>query len=137
MEIKIKIEGLEQLTESLALIGSALAYKNNMVKTSNAAVNLLLDVTDKVEDLTEEEKVKKEVTEIVVTEVVKANDEKKVVAEGPPITIEQIREVFVAKNNIKGNTPKLKAILTEFGVKKVTDLQEKDFPEVLKRLQEL
>ena len=43
----------------------------------------------------------------------------------------------MAKNSIKGNTPKLKAILAEFGARKVTDLQEKDFPEVLKRLEEI
>lgn len=55
----------------------------------------------------------------------------------PEITIEQIREMFVVKNNIKGNAPKLKAILAEFGARKVTDLQEKDFPEVLKRLEEI
>lgn len=126
MEIKITIEGLDQLTESLALIGSALAYQRGMAQTEKAAVELMNEVT-KPEETTAPE----------VEKVEEPVEEKKVVAEGPPITIEQIREVFVAKNNIKGNTPKLKAILTEFGVKKVTDLQEKDFPEVLKRLQEL
>jgi len=52
------------------------------------------------------------------------------------ITIEQIREVFVSKNT-KGNTQKLKALLNEFGVKKVTDLKEEDYPEVLRRLEEI
>lgn len=52
------------------------------------------------------------------------------------ITIEQIREAFVSKNT-KGNTQKLKALLNEFGVKKVTDLKEEDYPEVLKRLEEI
>lgn len=144
-EIKVKIEGLDQLTESLALIGSAMAYKNNMVKTSSEAVNLMLDVTNKIEDLTEEEKVKKDVVEKVVAEVVQAPEEEKEeegkeeeVAEEPPaITLEEIRAVFVEKNNIKGNTPKLKAILNEYEVKKVTDLDEKVFEEVLKKLKEL
>lgn len=134
IEIKVDIKGLDQLTESLALIGSALAYKNNMVKTSSEAVDLLLDTTDKIEDLTEAEKVQKKVVEKVVSDVVQAPKEK---TEEPAITIEEVREVFVAKNNIKGNTPKLKAILTEFGVKKVTDLEEKDFKEVLTKLKEL
>lgn len=134
IEIKVDIKGLDQLTESLALIGSALAYKNNMVKTSSEAVDLLLDTTDKIEDLTEAEKVQKKVVEKVVSDVVHAPKEK---TEEPAITIEEVREVFVAKNNIKGNTPKLKAILTEFGVKKVTDLEEKDFKEVLTKLKEL
>jgi len=52
------------------------------------------------------------------------------------ITIEQIREAFVSKNT-KGNTQKLKALLNEFGVKKVTDLKEEDYPEVLRRLGEI
>lgn len=133
MEIKIIIEGLDQLTESLALIGSALAYKNNMVKTSAEAVDLMLDVTDKIEDLTQEEETKKEVVEKAVTAVVKDQVEE----EPPSITIEDIREVFVAKNNIKGNTPKLKSVLKEFGVSKVTDLEEKDFEAVLAKLKEL
>lgn len=126
MEIKIKIEGLDQLTESLALIGSALAYQRGMAQTEKAAVELINEVTKPEETAAPEaEKVEEPV------------EEKKVVAEGPPITIEQIREVFVNKNNIKGNTPKLKAVLNKFGVKKVTDLQEKDFPAVLKELEEL
>ena len=137
IEIKVNIEGLNQLTESLALIGSALAYKNDMVKTSSEAVNVLLETTDKIEDCTKEdneEEVKKEVVEKVVTEVVKEQEKK---GEESAITIEDVREVFVAKNNIKGNTPKLKKILNKFGVKKVTDLEEKNFAEVLSRLKEL
>ena len=137
IEIKVNIEGLSQLTESLALIGSALAYKNDMVKTSSEAVNVLLETTDKIEDCTKEDKeeeVKKEVVEKVVTEVVKEQEKK---GEESAITIEDVRKVFVAKNNIKGNTPKLKKILNEFGVKKVTDLEEKDFAEVLSKLKEL
>ncbi len=63
--------------------------------------------------------------------------EKAPVAEGPsPITIEQVREAFLAKNS-STNKPKLKAILEQFGVKKVTDLKEKDFPAVLKALEEI
>jgi len=63
--------------------------------------------------------------------------EKAPVAEGPPqITIEQVREAFLAKNS-STNKPKLKAILDQFGVKKVTDLKEDDFPAVLKALEEI
>lgn len=59
------------------------------------------------------------------------------VAEGPPpITIEQVREAFLAKNS-STNKPKLKAILNKFGVKKVTDLKEDVFPAVLKALEEI
>lgn len=53
------------------------------------------------------------------------------------LTIEDIREVFVEKNSTKGNTAKLKAILKEFKVSKVTDLEEKDFDAVMARLKEI
>ncbi|WP_313758521.1 hypothetical protein [Tissierella sp.] len=131
LEIKVNINGLDQLTEALALIGSALAYQKGMINTADAAVNLMLDVTDKVEDLTEE-------TPELKKEEIKVKEEpKEVVAEEPPsITIEQVRAAFMAKNS-KGNTEKLKSILKDFGVKKVTDLEEKDFPAVLKALEEI
>jgi len=128
VEIKIKIEGLDQLTEAMALLGSALAYRGGLVNTAEAAVELMEDVKSKVRKEDTVEVAKETATKIDVTPEA---------PEVPEITIEQIREVFVAKNNIKGNTPKLKAILTEFGAEKVTDLQEKDFPEVLKRLEEI
>lgn len=128
MEIKIKIEGLNQLTEALALLGSALAYRGGLVNTAEAAVELMEDVKSKVRKEDTVEEAEETATKIDVTPEA---------PEVPEITIEQIREVFVAKNNIKGNTPKLKAILAEFGAEKVTDLQEKDFPEVLKRLEEI
>lgn len=146
INLNIKIEGLNHLSESLALIGSALAYSNKMIKTSHAATNVILETSDKVEDLTEEEEVKKEVVEKVVTEVVKEIKEEKkegkkeevkeeVVSEGSPaISIEQVRALFVEKNSDKSNTPKLKEILNQFNVKKVTDLEEKDFGEVIELL---
>ncbi|MEY8416701.1 hypothetical protein AAK964_10400 [Tissierella praeacuta] len=142
LEIKVNINGLDQLTEALALIGSALAYQKGMINTADAAVNLMLDVTDKVEDLTEEspesKKEETKVTEKPKKEEMKVKEEpKEVVAEEPPsITIEQVRAAFMAKNS-KGNTEKLKSILKDFGVKKVTDLEEKDFPAVLKALEEI
>ncbi|MEN6618159.1 MAG: hypothetical protein ABFC28_01445 [Rikenellaceae bacterium] len=57
------------------------------------------------------------------------------VAEDRPIlTIEQVREAFMAKNT-KSNTAKLKAILKKFNVAKVTDLPEEHFADVLKELE--
>jgi hypothetical protein len=130
MEITITIKGLDQLTESLALIGSALAYQKSMAPTAKAAADLMNEVTSVPES---EEKI----TE-APDKVPEEEPKNKVIAEGPPMpTIEQVRKVFVNKNNIKGNTPKLKAILNGFGVKKVTDLKEEDFPEVLKKLEEI
>lgn len=53
-----------------------------------------------------------------------------------PVTLEQVREAFVAKNS-KANVPKLKAILKKYKVAKVTDLPEESFEKVLKELEEL
>lgn len=79
-----------------------------------------------------EEKVTESKPKVAETE----KEESPVVEDPPQITIEQVRTAFIAKNS-KDNTPKLKDILNQFGVKKVTDLQEKDFPAVLKALEEI
>lgn len=57
-----------------------------------------------------------------------------VAEDGPILTIEQVREAFMAKNT-KSNTAKLKAILKKFNVAKVTDLPEEHFADVLKELE--
>lgn len=53
---------------------------------------------------------------------------------GKEITIEDVRAAFMAKNS-KANKAKLKQILEDFGVRKVTDLDVKDFPAVLEALE--
>ena len=112
MEIKITIDGLDQLTEAIALLGSALAYKQGTIKIAGAAEALAESVTEKTEGITKSEE---KVTE-------------------PTITIEQVREAFMNKNS-KANTTKLKALLKKYGVTKVTDLKDKDFSSVLEDLE--
>ncbi len=51
-------------------------------------------------------------------------------------TLEEVRAKFVSKNSTT-NRDKLKKLLSEFGVKKVTDMQEKDFAAVMARLEDL
>lgn len=140
MDIKITIENLDeilksidQLAEATALVGTAIAYKNNMNKTAKAAAAIIDEINK--EETEPEEKVTESDEKATDPKEEPTEPEEKVVAEGPPaVTIEDVRELFVTKNSIKGNTPKLKAILDKFGVKKVTDLEEKDFPEVLEKL---
>lgn len=134
MEIKIKIEGLNQLTESLALIGSALAYKNNMVDTSAGAVDLLLDVTDKIEDLTKEEEVKKEVVKKTVSEVVEKPKKKEEEEVKSKFTREDVRSAFVEKNS-PSTREKLKAILDKYETANISELEEKHFEDVMKDLE--
>ena len=49
-------------------------------------------------------------------------------------TLEEVRALFVAKNSA-ANRDRLKKLLTEFKVKKVTDLQEEDFAAVVAKLE--
>lgn len=86
-----------------------------------------------------EEKQKEKVNgkKVEKKEVIEEEPKVKEAVKQTPLTIEDVRALFVEKNNVKGNTAKLKAILTEFGVKKVTDLEEKDFNPVMAKLKEL
>lgn len=51
-------------------------------------------------------------------------------------TLEEVRAKFVSKNPAK-NRDILKQLLADFGAKKVTELQEKDFAAVMARLEEM
>lgn len=128
MEIKlnIKIEGLDQLTESLALIGSALAYKNNMVPTAKAAVDLMDEATKPKPKKTE---TKKEKVKEVKTEKPVATEK-----EDTDLTLEDVRAAFVAKNS-PSTRDELKAILDKFNVPNVSALEEENFSAVLNELE--
>lgn len=63
-----------------------------------------------------------------------SKDEKSVKEDAKVYTLEEIRALFVAKNSA-ANRDRLKKLLTEFKVKKVTDLQETDFAAVVAKLE--
>ena len=63
-----------------------------------------------------------------------SKDEKSAKEAAKVYTLEEIRALFVAKNSA-ANRDKLKKLLTEFKVKKVTDLQEEDFAAVVAKLE--
>lgn len=128
MEINITITGIEQFTEAVALLASAIAYEKGMELTGQAAKKLIPETVTKTAPAVTEKATKVTETDENVTE----NE----VPQETDITIEDVRAAFMAKNT-KANTPKLKKILTDFGVKKVTDLEEKDFEAVLKALEEI
>jgi len=131
MEIKITITGIEQFTEAVSLLASAIAYDKGMKLTGQAAEALIKESETNVAN-SEFSAVKENegVTE-KKENVIEIDSSRKT-----EITIEDVRSAFMAKNT-KTNTAKLKAILTNFGVKKVTDLKEKDFEAVLKALEEI
>lgn len=125
MEIKldINIKGLEQLTESLALLGSALAYKNNMVNTAEEAVELM----EEIKEVPEEKDIKPEKEKTTAKKVDKPKSK---------FTREDVRAAFVSKNS--ANTrDKLKAILDKFNAPNISDLEEKYFEDAMKELEAL
>lgn len=111
MEIKITIEGLDQLTEAIALLGSAMAYKQGTLKIAGAAEALAENVTEKAEEVTKsEEKVTEEPEKV-------SND----------IPMEDVRQLVVSS---KANKEKAKMVMTEMGVKKLTDLNQEQLNEL-------
>lgn len=125
MEIKIKIEGLDQLTEAVALLGSALAYRGGLVNTAEAAVELMEEVKSKVR--------KEDTVEEVIEDVVEAVNE---TAPENKYTREEVRAAFVAKNS-PSNRNKLKNILDKYGAPNISELKEEYFEAVMNDLEEL
>lgn len=110
-----------------ALVRDVQAHEDQVRKITKPIITKSLSNVAETEEKVTESKPKVAETE---------KEESPVVEDPPQITIEQVRAAFIAKNS-KDNTPKLKDILNQFGVKKVTDLQEKDFPAILKALEEI
>lgn len=119
MNINVKIDGLTEFTEAIALLGSSIAHHNGMENTEKA-LKKLATATEEVK-----EEVKDEVKEEVKEEVKKSN-----------ITLEDVRALFVSKNS-PGSREKLKGILDKYGADNVSSLEEKDFEHVIKDLQEI
>lgn len=124
VEVKIKIEGLDQLTEAMALLGSALAYRNGMENTAKAAEEIMDRL---MEDKDKEETIVEEVKE-TSTEDAPALQNK--------YTREEVRAAFVAKNS-PSNRNQLKAILDKYGASNISELKEEYFEAVMKDLEEL
>lgn len=132
VEIKIKIEGLDQLTEAMALLGSALAYRGGLVNTAEAAVELMEEVKSKVrkEDTVEVAK------ETAIVEEIKETSTEDALALQNKYTREEVRAAFVAKNS-PSNRNQLKAILDKYGASNISELKEEYFEAIMKDLEEL
>lgn len=125
--ITLQFESFDQMAQAFKDVKIILNKSKEPLKKAEA-------VKETTDENAEERAQIDEIEEIEEVEEVETLED----AEGAAkkITIEQIREAFVSKNT-KGNTQKLKALLNEFRVKKVTDLKEEDYPEVLRRLEEI
>ncbi len=53
-----------------------------------------------------------------------------------PITIEQVR-VILAEKSQSGKQPGVKALITKYGAKKLTDIDHANYPELLKEAEAL
>ena len=117
MEVTIKIEGLDQLTEAIAMLGGAMAY----FKGASAE-----DAADAVEAVTTkaEENLPK----------VEGNSVKEEATAGPSVSRDEVRALFAAKNT-KDKRTQLKGILDKYGAKNISSLKEKDFEAVVKDLE--
>lgn len=110
MEVTIKIEGLDQLTEAVALLGGAMAY----FKGASAE-----EAADAVEAVTTKKEEKPE--------------EKEEAAAKSSVSRDEVRALFAAKNT-KDKRTQLKGILDKYGAKNISSLKEEDFEAVMKDL---
>lgn len=128
--ITLQFESFDQMAQAFKDVKVILNKSKEPLKKAGAVKEATDEKAEERAQIDEIEEIE-EVEELEEVETLEDAEEA-----AKKITIEQIREAFVSKNT-KGNTQKLKALLNKFGVKKVTDLKEKDFPAVLKELEEL
>lgn len=124
MEIRIKIDGLDEFTQTIALLASALAYRNGMENTAKSAEEIM--------DRLMEDKDKEE----TIIEEVKETSTEDALALQNKYTREEVRAAFVAKNS-PSNRNQLKAILDKYGASNISELKEEYFEAVMKDLEEL
>lgn len=122
MEVTIKIEGLDQLTEAVAMLGGAMAYFKGV--SAEEAVSLVEDV--------KASRAKPEKKEEKLPEV-EENSAKEEAAAKPSVSRDEVRALFAAKNT-KDKRTQLKGILDKYGAKNISSLKEEDFEAVMKDL---
>ncbi|WP_215508407.1 hypothetical protein [Peptoniphilus sp. EMRHCC_23] len=109
MEVTIKIEGLDQLTEAIAMLGGAMAYFKGA--SAEVAADAVEAVTTKAEE----------------------NSAKEEAAAKSSVSRDEVRALFAAKNT-KDKRTQLKGILDKYGAKNISSLKEEDFAAVMKDL---
>lgn len=124
MEINLKIEA-PGLMEAILALAEQLQEHNAILADKPAPTEPI-----KTKEI-EEPKVKKQ----EVKEEPKEESKEEIKSE-PFYTVDEVRAKFMEKNS-GANRPKLKSILTEHGVSKVTDLKEEQFKSVIDALEEI
>lgn len=123
MEVTIKIEGLDQLTEVVAMLGGAMAYFKGV--SADEAVKPVEEVAAKIEKNIP--KIEEKLPEV------EENSAKAEVSE-PSVSRDEVRALFAAKNT-KDKRTQLKGILDKYGAKNISSLKEEDFDAIIKDLE--
>lgn len=116
MEVTIKIEGLDQLTEAIAMLGGAMAYFKGA--SAEEAADAVEAVTTKAEENLPK---------------VEESTAKEEAAAKSSVSRDEVRALFAAKNT-KDKRTQLKGILDKYGAKNISSLKEEDFEAVMKDL---
>lgn len=123
MDITVKIEGLDQLTEAIALVGSAIACTKGMVKTQEA-----LDTIAQKQEKPQEPPAEK---------VEKPQEPQATVPTGKQAyTFEQI-QLACAQVSQAGRREDLQGLLTDFGLNTLLDLEESQYNDFVLKLRDL
>lgn len=123
MDITVKIEGLDQLTEAIAQVGSAIACTKGMVKTQEA-----LDTIAQKQGKPQEPPVEK---------VEKPQEPQATVPTGKQAyTFEQI-QLACAQVSQDGKREELKGLINNFGLNSLLELGEDQFNDFVLKLREL
>ena len=129
MEIKITIENLEEfikstdrLTETVAILGSAVAFKKGLVKTARSALDRALTEA-------EEE-------DVPVEEDTAAEEDAPAEEKAATITLEEVRAKLAALSQ-GGKQAEVKALITKYGAQKLSDIPEDKYQALLKEAEEI
>lgn len=123
MDVTVKIEGLDQLTEAIALVGSAIACTKGMVKTQEA----LDDIAQKQE----------KPQEPPAEKVEKPQESQTTVPTGKQAyTFEQI-QLACAQVSQDGKREELKSLINSFGLNSLLDLEESQYNDFVLKLRDL
>lgn len=130
MDITVKIEGLDQLTEAIALVGSALASTKGMVKTQEALDDIAQE-SQKAQDWVAEpvEKVEKSQEP--------TSQPQGVVPTGQAAySFEQI-QLACAKVAQAGKRAELQGLINGFGLNSLLELKEGQYNDFVLKLREI
>lgn len=126
MEVVIKIEGLDQLTEAVAMLGGAMAYFKGA--SAEDAVASVGEVTAKTEDRIAEAEEKSEKKEELPQATVPTGQ--------AAYSFEQI-QLACAKVAQAGKRAELQGLINGFGLNSLLELKEEQYNDFVLKLREI